>query len=85
MGATEKPQIEVCLHEVIDELQPGGCASGEIEWDTVIAAMKRYATIKCKEQREICSKTRNISYLFDTKEDENYLRNEVLTAASPDI
>ena len=85
MGETEKPQIEVCLHEVIDELQPGGCASGEIEWDTVIAAMKRYADIKCKEQREICSKVERITYRVETLEDGEEHRNDVLTAPSPDI
>ena len=83
MESTEKPQIEKCLHEVIDEFQPGGCASGEIEWDTVIAAMKRYADIKCKEQREICSEIGDISYLFAGSEGEQRVRNDVLNAPSP--
>lgn len=85
MDSAEKPQIEVCLHEVIDELQPGGCASGEIEWDTVIEAMKRYATIKCREQREICSKVESITYRVETLEDGEEHRQDVLNAASPEI
>lgn len=85
MESTEKPQIEKCLHEVIDEFQPGGCASGEIEWDTVIEAMKRFAIIKCQEQREICSKVESISYRIETTEDEEEHRNDVLNAPSPEI
>jgi len=78
-------QIKSILHEVINELQPGGCASGEIESDTCLEAMKRYATIKCQEQREICSKVESICYRIETSEDEAEHRNDVLTAPSPDI
>jgi hypothetical protein len=85
MNQKETPQIEVLLNEVVDELQPGGCASGEIEWDTVIEAMKRYATIKCKEQREICSKVESITYRVETLEDGEEHRNDVLNAPSPEI
>lgn len=85
MHTREIPLIEECLNQAIDDLQPGGCISGEIEWDTCILAMKRYATIKCKEQREICSKVDSISYRIETSEDEEEHRNDVLNAASPEI
>lgn len=73
------------LNAVVNELQPGGCASGEIDWDTCIEAMKRYATIKCQEQREICSKVESITYRVETLEDGEEHRNDVLTAPSPEI
>lgn len=72
------------LNKVVEELQ-GSCISGEIELDTCIAAMKRYATIKCQEQREICSKVESISYRIETSEDEDEHRNDVLNAPSPEI
>lgn len=78
-------QIESILHKVINELQPGGCASGEIEWDTCLEAMKRYATIKCQEQRKIYSVADSSSYRTETLEDDNGNIYDVLTAPSPDI
>ncbi len=76
---------ETILREVIDELQPGGNASGEIEFDTCIEAMKRFAKLKCTKQREICSKVESISYRIETLEDEAEHRNDVLNASEPNI
>lgn len=73
------------LDKVIDELQPGGCCSGELEYSTCIEAMKRYASIKCQEQREICSKVESICYRIETSEDEAEHRADVLNATSPEI
>lgn len=64
---------------------PFARSTGEFDWDTCIEAMKRYASVKCQEQREICSKVESITYRVETLEDGDEHRNDVLTAPSPDI
>lgn len=76
-------KAEKILSEVINELQPSANTTREIEWDTCIEAMKRFAKIKCREQREICSKVDSISYRIETSEDDEEHRDDVLNAEEP--